>query len=215
MRAIHRARDAAHDGAQPEQLAEAVPTALAWQGRIDVLINNAGISQRGRAADSEMSVVRRIMEVNYFGLVDLTIRVLPAMRAQGRGHIVNISSVAGYVSTPLRSTYCASKHAVRSWSDSLRSELHGEDIAVTVVVPGYVATEISAQALQEDGQSKGQSDSDTAKGLTVEEAVKVIMRGLVARRREVWVGGPEVYAIYLQRWFPGVVARLIHRAVPK
>jgi dehydrogenase/reductase SDR family protein 7B len=193
----------------------AVAEAMAWRGHIDVLLNNAGISQRARVEETELSTVRRVMEINFFAIVDLTSQVLPAMLARGSGHIVNMSSVAGYVATPLRSTYSASKHALRAWSDSLRAEVSGRGIAVTTICPGYVRTEISRSALRGDGEAKGTDDGAIANAMDAGVAAERMATAIHRRRRELYVGGREIYAIYLQRWLPGLVAWFAPRAAPE
>ena len=198
-----------------ESIPAAIEQVMAWKGRVDVLINNAGISQRARVEDCELSTVRRVMEINFFAIVDLTQQVLPTMLARGSGHIVNMSSVAGYVSTPLRSVYCASKHALRAWSDSLRSEVSGRGLSVTTICPGYVRTEISSAALTGDGTAKGGDDGVVASAMPAEVAAAKMVTAIHRRRREFFVGGKEIYAIYLQRWLPGLVAWFAPRAAPE
>ena len=198
-----------------EAIPGAVQQALAWGGRIDVLVNNAGISQRGLVEETQLSTVRRVMEINFFAVVDLTSQVLPSMLERGRGHIVNISSVAGYVGTPMRSTYCASKHALRAWSDSLRAEVSGRGLYVTTVCPGYVRTEISRSALTGDGSQKGTDDGVVASATPAHVVAAKMVTAIHRRRREFYVGGREIYAIYLQRFLPGLVAWAAPRAAPK
>lgn len=185
-----------------------------WKGHVDILVNNAGISQRARVEDSELSTVRRVMEINFFAIVDLTQQVLPAMLARGSGQIVNMSSVAGYVGTPLRSAYCASKHALRAWSDSLRSEVSSRGLSVTTICPGYVRTEISRAALTGEGAAKGVDDEAVARAMPADVAAAKMVTAIYRRRREFYVGGKEIYAIYLQRWLPGLVAWFAPRAAP-
>jgi len=196
-------------------ISSAVVQVIGWKGRIDVLINNAGISQRARVEDSSLSTVRRVMEINFFAIVDLTHQVLPTMLKQGRGQIVNMSSVAGYVATPLRSTYSASKHALRAWSDSLRAEVSGRGITVTTICPGYVRTEISRSALTGDGSAQGADDGVISSAMLADKAAAKMVTAIHRRRREFYVGGKEIYAIYIQRWFPGLVAWLAPRAAPE
>ena len=193
----------------------AVEKAKAWKGRIDVLINNAGISQRARVEDTTLQTVRRVMEINFFAIVDLTQQVLPTMLAQGEGHIVNMSSVAGYVSTPLRSTYSASKHALRAWSDSLRAEVSGRGLSVTTICPGYVKTEIAQSALTGSGTAKGVDDGVFANAMTADAAAAKMTTAIHKKKREFFVGGKEIFAIYAKRWLPGLVAWFAPRAAPE
>ncbi len=194
---------------------EAAETALAWKGRIDILVHNAGVTQRSKIADTSMDTARRLMEVNFWGAVELTHCVLPAMIARGQGHIVAVGSVAGYVSTPERAFYSAAKHALRSYCDTLRAETVSAGIDVTYISPGYIKTGISERGLVGDGSATGRIGDGDEKGMSVDSAAERMMDAIAKRRREVSVGGPEVHAILLQRWFPGLVARWLPRAAPK
>lgn len=200
------------DGAAIEQAAE---QAEAWRGRVDLLINNAGVSQRSLVEETEMDTVRWVMEINYFGVVHLTRRVLPGMLARGGGHIVNISSVAGYVATPMRSVYASSKHALRAYSDALRAEVSGRGVDVTVICPGYIRTDISKSAVTGDGTPKGEHDKVLLGGLDPDDAARQMLDGIRRRRNEFNVGGREIFAIYIQRFFPRLLARFVPQAAPK
>lgn len=178
-------------------------------GQVDCLINNAGISQRSRVEDTELEVDRRIMEINYFAVISLTKALLPHMISRRTGNISVISSVAGYVGTKQRSAYAASKHAVRAYFDSLRAEMHEYGIHVTVVCPGYIKTEISESALTGGGGKFGTMDENISKGLAPEKAAEAVLRGIEREREEVYVGGKELAAIYLKRFAPAVVSRVV------
>lgn len=194
--------------------AAAVEEITASVGPIDVLINNAGISQRARAASTTMDVDRRIMELNYFAVIGLTKAVLPQMIARRSGHLVVVSSVAGYVGTKQRSAYAATKHAVRGYFDSLRAEVAEDGIGVTIVCPGYVKTEISESAMRGDGGKFGSVDDNIARGIPASKAALAVLRGVQRGREEVYVGGKELAAIYLKRWFPGMLSRIV-RGLPE
>ena len=194
----------------PEAIVPLARQVEALAGRIDILVNNAGISQRSRALEARLEDVRRLMEVNFFAPIALTNAVLPAMLARRSGRIVIISSVAGYVGTPLRSSYAASKHAVRGYYDSLRAELHGTGVGVTIVCPGYINTEITMHALSASGGEHGKKDQAIQKGLAPEKCAKTIATAIDRGKSEINVGGPEVMAIYAKRFFP----RLVERVVP-
>ncbi|HVU32568.1 MAG TPA: SDR family oxidoreductase [Opitutaceae bacterium] len=184
---------------------------LARCGRIDVLVNNAGVSQRALAVDTAPEVERAIMELDYFAPVALTRTVLPSMRARRSGHVVVVSSVMGYVGTPGRSTYAAAKHALHGYFDSLRAELWRENVAVTLACPGYVRTAISANALGARGESHGETDATHRTGIAPERCAAAIVKAVKRRRNEVYVGGREVAGIYLQRFVPGIFARIVRR----
>ncbi len=189
-----------------------VDKAIAAFGRIDVLINNAGISQRSLAWETDLSVYRRIMEVDFFAPVTLTLLVLPHMRARGRGLIVVTSSVAGKVGVQLRTAYCAAKHAVMGFYDALRAELAGEGIRVATIVPGFIRTEIGRHALTGTGEQVGSDTPAIAGGMDPDKAAERIVRGLERDRPEIPVGeGPEMHILWIKRLFPRLAFRIMAR----
>ena len=187
----------------------AVDGVLARHGPVDVMVLNAGLGQRAPAAETEMAVVRRLMEVNYFAPVHMTKRLLPAMSARGRGHFVVMSSVVGKFGAPGRTAYSASKHALHGFYDGLRAEVHPAGLRVTLVCPGYVRTEFSLTALEGDGSAHGVMDRGQAKGLAPEKVARAILRGVEKEARELLVGGPELAVVQAQRFFPGLLARAL------
>jgi len=190
---------------------QATADVLTRFGRIDVLINNAGISQRSRVADTSLDVDRRIMEVNYFGVVGLTRAVLPVMQRQKHGEIVVISSMVGLISTPLRSTYSASKHALHGFFEALRAEEYENGIRVLMVCPGAIATDVSLHALSGDGREHGVMDDLQAGGMPPAECARQIMVALGQGRAQVVVAGRERLAVTLFRFAPALYRRLVRR----
>ena len=187
----------------------AVQRVLDAFGRIDVLINNAGISQRSKCVDTDMSVYRRLLEVDLIGQIALTKAVLPVMLRQKRGHIAVTSSVAGKVGAPYRTGYCAAKHAVMGFFDALRAEVSEEGVRVTTIVPGFVRTNISTAALSGSGAEFGRTDRNIAAGMDPDKAAQRILRGMKRSKAEIAVGeGIEMHALWLKRFFPGLVLRL-------
>ena len=181
-------------------------------GRVDTLINNAGISQRSRCVDTGMDVYRRLMEVDVLGQIALTKQVLPMMYQQGSGHIVIMSSVAGKIGVPLRTGYCAAKHAVMGFFDALRAEVAQQGIRVTTITPGYVRTNISVNALQGDGSEFGRIDQDIAGGMDVTRCAEVIMDGFRKGTPEIAVGeGMEMKALWLKRFLPTTVFKIAEK----
>jgi short-subunit dehydrogenase len=180
-------------------------------GRIDVLVNNGGVSQRALAAEAGLDIERALMEVNYFGPVALTKTVLPAMLARGAGHVVVISSVMGYVGTPGRSTYAAAKHALHGYFDTLRAETWRAGLKVTLVCPGYVKTNVSANALGARGEKHGQTDATHLRGITAERCAAATLRAIARGKEEIAVGGIETWAIPLKRLLPGVFSRVVRK----
>ncbi len=199
------------DMLKPASFEAAVQSALERFGRIDILVHCAGISQRGRAAETQMEVDRQIMELNYFGPVALTKQVLPSMLARRTGQVVAISSLLGKFGGPERSAYCASKHALHGFFDALRAEVHAEGITITIICPGFVCTNVSLNALKADGTPHGRMDRDIQHGLAADECARRICQAIEGRRREVYIGGKERWSVYLSRFAPGVFSRFIRR----
>ncbi|WP_010664845.1 SDR family oxidoreductase [Marinilabilia salmonicolor] len=178
-------------------------------GSIDILINNAGISQRSLARETPVDIDRRIMEVNFFGTVQLTKAVLPYMLRQGSGHIVAISSISGKFGFPLRTAYAASKHAVQGFFESLRAELTGDNIKVTIVSPGRIKTNISLNAITADGTPHNQMDNGQAGGMLPEKCAAKIVNAIKKQRKEVLIGNKEILMVYIHRWFPALYHKLV------
>ena len=190
---------------------DVLPAIVDHAGPVDVLINNAGISQRSLAEDTEFDVYRTIMEVDFFAPVHLTKLVLPQMLARGSGHVAAVASVAGKVGSPQRTGYCAAKHAVMGFFDALRTEVSGRGIRVTTIVPGFVRTEIGARALTADGTPKGAGEDDIDAGISADEAATIILDGFAAGLREIPVGGagPEMMLLDLKRQNPDALFDLM------
>lgn len=183
--------------------------AAANAGEVDVVVHSGGVSQRSLAMQTDLAVERAIMDLNFFGTVALTKAVLPRMIARQSGHIVPVSSVVGYVGTPLRSAYAASKHALHGYFDSLRAEVAKDGIVITIVCPGYIRTNVSRNAVTGDGSAFGKMDDTHKDATTPEQCARRIVDGVAKRKREVHVGGKEVWAILLQRLVPSLVARMV------
>jgi short-subunit dehydrogenase len=178
-------------------------------GQIDYVFQNAGITQRGTVAETKFDVYRQIMEINYFGVVALTKAVLPHMLSRKSGHFVVTSSVAGKLGTKQRSGYCASKHALHGFFDALRAEIHEAGLHVTMVCPGYIKTPISLHALNADGQKHARMDENQAIGMDPDKCARQICNAVARQREEVYVGGFETMGIYLKRFFPGILSRIL------
>ena len=199
------------DVAETEHAGEHAEDARRAFGRVDVLVHNAGISQRSLVAETALEVDRRIMEVNYFGVVALTKAIYPSMIAQRRGHFVVVSSVTGYVGTPYRSAYAASKHALHGFFESLRTEGREQGIDVTMVCPGFVRTDITLSALSGDGSAHGKHERTNRGGIPPEACAASIRRAIEKPRAEVYVGGKEIAAIYLRRYAPALLREVLKR----
>lgn len=199
-----------------EAVCDAVLAVKTGPGRIDVLINNAGISQRSLCVDTDMAVYRQIMEVDVLGQIALTQAALPLMLEQGSGQIAITSSVAGKIGVPYRTGYCAAKHAVMGFYDALRGEVAHQGIQVSTIVPGYIQTNISVHALKGDGSTFNRVDKDIAGGMDVDRCAAVILKGLKKGKAEIPVGkGLEMHALWIKRLFPGIVFKKAAEMVKK
>jgi len=179
--------------------------------RIDVLINNGGLSQRATAAETGLEIDRKIMEINYFGNIALTKAVLPYMIHQKSGHIVVISSIAGKFGFFLRSAYSASKHALHGFYESLLLEQEENNIHVTIACPGKINTDISINALSSDGKSHGVMDHNQATGMSAQECVEKLFTAVARKKKEVLIGNKEIKAVTLKRFFPNLFWKIIRK----
>uniref|UniRef100_S4P9S5 Dehydrogenase/reductase SDR family protein 7-like protein n=1 Tax=Pararge aegeria TaxID=116150 RepID=S4P9S5_9NEOP len=185
-------------------------------GKIDILINNGGVSHRGSILHTTMEVDTKIMNTNYFGSVGLTKAVLPRMVEKKSGHVVFISSVQGLIALPDRSAYAASKHAMQAFADSLRSEMFQHNINVSVVSPGYVKTAVSLNALTGSGDSHGVMDKNTAAGFTPEYVAMKILDMVVNKNNELVISQflPNL-AIFLRHSMPSLYFWIMARRANK
>ena len=190
------------DLARPDTIAPLAAEVINRFGRIDILINNAGISQRSNVLETPIENDRKIMEVDYFGAVILTKAVLPCMMAQGGGHILCTSSMVGLFGFPLRSAYSAAKHALHGFFESLRIEYYHSNIKVSIIIGGRIQTAISMNALTADGTAYGRMDQGQQGGIPKEKAARQILRGIRRNKREIWAGGTELLMVLFKRWCP-------------
>ncbi len=180
-------------------------------GRIDYLFNNAGVSTRALASETPVAMDQQVMDINYFGTVALTKAVLPYMTEQKIGHIIVTSSVVGYFSTPMRSAYSASKHALHGFFNALREEVYQDNIRVTILCPGYIKTDISVNALKSDGKKFNIMSVNQAGGMAPDLLAKKVLLGVKKNRQSINIGGSELFAIYLSRFAPKLFSRILRK----
>lgn len=182
---------------------------------IDYLIVNGGISQRSLISETPLMIDRRLMEINYFGNIAITKAVLPEMIIQKSGHIVVVSSIVGKFGFPLRSAYSASKHALHGFYETLRAEYKNDNIKVTIALPGRVQTNISYNALKKDGSQHQLLDEGQAHGISVESCSKQIISAIKKEKKEVLIGGKEVFMVWIKKYFPSIFNYIINKIESK
>ena len=192
------------------QVQEKTKLALSLFNGLDILVLNAGITQRSLTRTTDETVYRQLMEVNFFAPEAMARAILPSMLAQKSGHIAVISSVAGKFGVPLRSGYSASKFALHGFFEALRAEEERNGIYVTMVCPGFIRTNISLSALRGDGAKHAKMDSELAHGMPAEECARKILQGIASKKKEIVVGAAREKAlVYLKRFLPNQLARMI------
>ncbi len=184
-------------------------------GKIDVLVNSGGISQRSMVIDTDMEVYKRLVDIDYLGTVAVTKAVLPYFVKQKSGQIGVITSLMGKFSSPMRSGYCGAKHALHGFFDALRLEHDEDNIKVTLICPGYILTSISENSLTADGSKHNKLDEGQQKGMTAEVCAAKIVEALRKEKFEVTIGGFETFGILLKRFFPKFLHRYVLKATKK
>ena len=190
-----------------------IELAVAAFGRIDMLVNNAGTTMWARFDEvQDLTIFEKIIQVNYLGSVNCTYFALPHLK-QSRGRIVAISSLTGKAGVPTRSGYAASKHAMAGFFDSLRIELDGSGVSVTMVYRGFVATGVQARAYGADGKPLGRNPLQIEKVMSTEECTRLILRAAARRRREEIMTLRGKVGQWLKLVAPGLVDRIARKAI--
>jgi short-subunit dehydrogenase len=186
-----------------DRIPELVARAWDWRGGVDGLVNNAGVSQRSLALETDFAVYQRVIAVDLLAPIALTQALLPRMVKAGGGRIVAIASVAGLVGVPLRSGYCAAKHGLIGYHDTLRAETAGHGIQVQVISPGSIRTNVARNALLADGSTRGVSDSVIDNAMAPDDAAAAILAAIESGQRElVLATGAEAESVALRRRDP-------------
>jgi NAD(P)-dependent dehydrogenase (short-subunit alcohol dehydrogenase family) len=199
------------DVSQRSQVDAMVQAALKKFGRIDILVNNAGFGLNDSVAELDMAQARRLFDTNLFGAMECMQAVIPVMRAQGGGDIVNISSVSGHIATPYASVYAASKHAMNAVGFSARMELKRHNINVLTVCPGYIATDFIKNMVKKEGAQRPGGSVKYA--VTPDVVARATLRGMLKRKRHIIT--PRFYGLPIKIYenFPGVIERLVRRSM--
>jgi short-subunit dehydrogenase len=199
------------DLADYEQMPSVSKKAISFFNKVDILINNGGISQRSLIINTDISVDKKLMDIDYLGTVALSKALLPHFITNQSGHFVTVTSLMGKFSSPYRSAYCGAKHALHGFFDALRMEHEKEHIKVTMICPGFVNTNVARNALIGDGSVQNEQDKATANGLEPSEFATRMLRAVRKEKFEAYIGKSEVKGIYVKRFFP----KLLHKLVLK
>lgn len=183
-------------------------------GRIDILINNAGISMRALFQDLDLEVFRKVMETNFWGTVYATKFCLPAI-LKSKGSIIGISSINGFRGTPARTAYTASKFAMNGFFESLRTEVMNQGVHVMVAAPGFTASNIRNNALTAHGESQGASPRDEGKMMTAEEVADEILKATMKRKRDLVLTTQGKLAVFFNKWAPKFMDGVVYREMAK
>jgi len=187
---------------------QAVADTLAAFGRLDVLINNAGLSMRAKFADVDVKVLEQLMQVNFFGTVYMTKAALPYL-LQSKGTIVGISSIAGFRGLPGRTGYSASKFAMNGFLEALRTELLPQGVNVLTAAPGFTASNIRHAALMANGHAQNDTPRDEGKMMSSEEVASHLREAVVQRRRTLVLTGQGKLTVFLNKWLPSLTDKLV------
>lgn len=187
---------------------QAVDDTIAAFGRLDVLINNAGLSMRAKFSEVDVKVLEHLMQTNFFGTVYTTKAALPYL-LQSKGTIVGISSIAGFRGLPGRTGYSASKFAMNGFLEALRTELLPQGVNVLTAAPGFTASNIRHTALLANGQTQNDTPRDEGKMMTSEEVARHLRKAVEQRRRTLVLTGQGKLTVFLNKWLPGLTDRLV------
>lgn len=183
-------------------------------GRIDVLVNNAGISMRALFKSLQLEVIKKLMDVNFWGTVYCTKYALPYLLAS-KGSVVGVSSIAGFIGLPARTGYSASKFAMHGFLETLRIETLKEGLHVMIIAPGFTASNIRKTALVADGTAQGETPRDENKMMSAEEVAEYLIKGIKNRKRTVILTTQGKLTVLLSKFFPSWMDKMIYNHMSK
>lgn len=183
-------------------------------GRIDVLINNAGISMRALFEDVDLDVIRKVMDINFYGTLYATKYCLPHLMA-AKGSVVGISSIAGFRGLPARTGYSASKFAMQGFLETLRTEMLKKDVHVLIACPGFTASNIRNAALSKDGTPQGESPRDEQQMMSSEAVAGHILRAVEKRKKYLVLTTQGKLTVFLNKWLPGWMDKMVYNAMAR
>jgi len=184
-------------------------------GKIDILVNNAGLSMRAVFADTDLSVLKRLMDVNFWGTVYCTKYALPWL-LKTKGSVVGISSIAGFIGLPGRTGYSASKFAMHGFLETLRTENLKTGLHVLIAAPGFTASNVRKAALTADGTNQGETPRAEDKMMSAEEVAVHLAKAIEKRKRTLILTFVEgKLTVFLSKWWPSLVTRLSYSHMAK
>ncbi|MCD6366096.1 MAG: SDR family oxidoreductase, partial [Bacteroidales bacterium] len=187
---------------------------IAEFGQIDVLVNNAGISMRAIFEDLDLSVLKKLMDTNFWGTVYCTKNALPHL-LKTKGSVVGVTSIAGFVGLPARTGYSASKYAMKGFLDTLRIEALHQGLHVMLIAPGFTASNIRHTALTADGSQQGETPRDEEKMMTAEEVAEFLAKGIIKRKREIILTSQGKLTVTLNKFFPKMMDKIVFNHMSK
>lgn len=187
-----------------------IETTVKFFGGVDILINNAGISMRSLLKDSNIDVIRKVMDINFWGSVYCTKYALSSI-IERKGTIVGVSSIAGYRGLPGRNGYSASKFALQGWLESIKTELMNDGVHVMWVCPGFTTSNIRNAALDKEGHAQGESPMDENKMMPAEECAQHILHAIEKKKRTIVLTFTGKRTVWLNKLFPKWTDKLVHK----
>ena len=202
------------DVSRPEDNRAMADEAIRAFGKIDVLINNAGISMRASFEEVNLEVVRKVMDINFYGVLYATRACLPEI-VKNKGSIIGISSIAGYRGLPGRTGYSASKFALNGFLEVLRTEMLKKEVHVLTACPGFTASNIRKRSLIKDGSAQGESPRNEAAMMSAQECARYIYHATVKRKKIIILTTQGKLTVFLNKWFPGWMDKIVYNVMAK
>lgn len=203
------------DQSSADSVQQACNVVLSDSHSIDIVFCNGGVSQRALALDTPEEVERYIFETNYFSQIRIAQKATQSMNTSRGLHLVVTSSLLSKWGFPLRSSYAATKHALHGYFDSLRMETQQTGLKITLVLPGFIQTPISKNAMDADGKLSGSMDANQAGGISAHECARRILAGVAANKNEFSVGGKETIGLLLRRFLPRIFDAILRKKNPR
>lgn len=202
------------DSASEEETRAMVQEVVDEYGRIDILINNAGISMRAMFENVQIEVLKQVMDINFWGTIYATHAALPYLKQQ-KGGIIGISSIAGYRGLPVRSGYSASKFAMNGFLEALRTELIGTGVHVLTACPGFTASNIRNASLNSEGKITGESMRQEEKMMSAEEVAAEIYKAYFNKKKTLILTFQGKMTVFLNKWLNGFIDKLVYNTLKK